>query len=73
LAIIGARTSTAHGGYNAVLAIDTGQCSSAPCCTDWVTYGVFSCPSSWSTTPALSWYFDLSALGGGRQPARPQS
>jgi len=33
LAIIGARTSTAHGGYNAVLAIDTGQCSSAPCCT----------------------------------------
>ncbi|HUE01859.1 MAG TPA: hypothetical protein VMR62_19975, partial [Bryobacteraceae bacterium] len=65
LAIIGASTVTAHGGYHAVLAIDTGQCSSTPCCTDWVTYGVFSCPSSWSTTPALSWYFDLSTLGGG--------
>ena len=65
LAMIGARTSTTYGGYNAVLAIDTGQCSSAPCCTDWVTSPALSRPTSWSTTPALSWYFNLSTHGGG--------
>jgi len=64
LAIIGAASVTATA-YYAVLAVDTGQCSSAPCCTDWVTYGALSCPSVWSVTPELSWYFDLTANAGG--------
>jgi hypothetical protein len=66
LAIIGGASVTA-GVYYAVLAVDTGQCSSAPCCTDWVVYSALSCPSvgAWSTSPALSWYFDLTANSGG--------
>jgi len=64
--ILGAQTTTANGSYRAVLAVDTGQCSSATCTTSWVSCpSGLTCSTSWSTSPALSWYFDLKANSGG--------
>jgi hypothetical protein len=65
--IMGAQTiNTETGSYRAVLAVDTGQCSSATCTTSWVSCpSGLSCSTSWSTSPALSWYFDLKAHDGG--------
>jgi hypothetical protein len=78
LAIMGASTSDETGNYcvsdtspcHALLAIDTGVCSSPPCCTAGVSYGSLTCPSSWSTAPVLSWYFDISANLGGSAPGQ---
>jgi hypothetical protein len=64
--IMGAQTTTTNGGYSAVLAVDTGKCSSATCTTSWVSCpGGLTCSTSWSTSPALSWYFDLKFNSGG--------
>ncbi len=64
--IMGAHTTTTNGNYRAVLAVDTGQCSSATCTTPWVSCpSPLSCSTSWSTSPALSWFFNLKANGGG--------
>ncbi len=65
--IMGAQTiNTGTGAYRAVFAVDTGQCSSATCTTSWVSCpSGLSCSTSWSTSPALSWHFDLKANDGG--------